>query len=131
MNYGKTEVSRKLRRISSKTEKLTSRMIFLFVKLILVAVLLMAAFAASLGYGALKGIIDSAPEIDVASIEPSGYATIVIALCFMFAVLFLIIGIIGEYISVIFKELKDRPIYILSDLERSETAKALDDGGRS
>ena len=39
MNYGKTEVSRKLRRISSKTEKLTSRMIFLFVKLILVAVL--------------------------------------------------------------------------------------------
>ena len=48
MNYGKTEVSRKLRRISSKTEKLTSRMIFLFVKLILVAVLLMAAFAASL-----------------------------------------------------------------------------------
>ena len=62
---------------------------------------------------------------------PSGYATIVIALCFMFAVLFLIIGIIGEYISVIFKELKDRPIYILSDLERSETAKALDDGGRS
>ena len=77
MNYGKTEVSRKLRRISSKTEKLTSRMIFLFVKLILVAVLLMAAFAASLGYGALKGIIDSAPEIDVASIEPSGYATMV------------------------------------------------------
>ena len=48
MKYGKTEVSRKLRRISSKTEKLTSRMIFLFVKLILVAVLLMAAFAASL-----------------------------------------------------------------------------------
>ena len=77
MNYGKTEVSRKLRRISSKTEKLTSRMIFLFVKLILVAVLLMAAVAASLGYGALKGIIDSAPEIDVASIEPSGYATMV------------------------------------------------------
>ena len=77
MNYGKTEVSRKLRRISSKTEKLTSRMFFLFVKLILVAVLLMAAFAASLGYGALKGIIDSAPEIDVASIEPSGYATMV------------------------------------------------------
>lgn len=77
MNYGKNEVSRKLRHISSKTEKITSRMIFLFVKLILVIILLMMAFAVSLGYGALKGIIDSAPEIDVASIEPSGYATMV------------------------------------------------------
>ncbi len=46
-------------------------------KLILVIILLMMAFAVSLGYGALKGIIDSAPEIDVASIEPSGYATMV------------------------------------------------------
>ena len=31
----------------------------------------------SLGYGVFKGIIDSAPEIDVASIEPSGFATMV------------------------------------------------------
>ncbi len=77
MNYGKNEVSRKLRHISSKTEKITSRMIFLFVKLILVIILLMMAFAVSLGYGAFKGMIDSAPEIDVASIEPSGYATMV------------------------------------------------------
>ena len=78
MNYGKNEVSRKLPgHISSKTEKITSRMIFLFVKLILVIILLMMAFAVSLGYGAFKGMIDSAPEIDVASIEPSGYATMV------------------------------------------------------
>ncbi len=43
---------------------------------------------------------------------PSGYATIVILNCFMFAFLFLIVGIIGEYISILFTELKDRPIYI-------------------
>ena len=30
-----------------------------------------------MGYGVFKGIIDSAPEIDVASIEPSGFATMV------------------------------------------------------
>lgn len=46
---------------------------------------------------------------------PSGYATIVILNCFMFAVLFLIVGIIGEYISILFTELKDRPIYIVED----------------
>lgn len=48
---------------------------------------------------------------------PSGYATIVVLLCFMFALLFLIVGVIGEYISVLFSELKDRPIYIVSETE--------------
>jgi len=48
---------------------------------------------------------------------PSGYATIVIVLCFFFAVLFLIVGAIGEYISVLYAELKDRPIYIVKDIQ--------------
>ncbi len=48
---------------------------------------------------------------------PSGYATIVILNCFMFAVLFLIVGIIGEYIAILFSELKDRPIYIVEKTE--------------
>lgn len=51
---------------------------------------------------------------------PSGYATIVVLLCFMFAILFLIVGIIGEYISVLFTELKDRPIYIVKETENIE-----------
>ena len=46
---------------------------------------------------------------------PSGYATIVVLLCFMFAVMFLLIGIIGEYIAILFAELKDRPVYIVRD----------------
>ena len=44
---------------------------------------------------------------------PNGYATIVVLLCFMFAMLFVIVGIIGEYIAILFTELKDRPIYII------------------
>lgn len=46
---------------------------------------------------------------------PSGYATIVVLICFMFAMLFVVVGIIGEYIAILFTELKDRPIYIVSD----------------
>ncbi len=46
---------------------------------------------------------------------PSGYATIVILICFMFAILFVIVGIIGEYIEILFTELKDRPIYIIEE----------------
>ncbi len=46
---------------------------------------------------------------------PSGYATIVVLLCFMFAMMFLLIGIIGEYIAILFTELKDRPVYIVEE----------------
>lgn len=46
---------------------------------------------------------------------PSGYATIVILICFMFAILFVIVGIIGEYIAILFSELKDRPIYVVEE----------------
>ena len=46
---------------------------------------------------------------------PSGYATIVILICFMFAILFVIVGIIGEYIAILFTELKYRPIYIIEE----------------
>ncbi|MCD8370638.1 MAG: glycosyltransferase family 2 protein [Clostridiales bacterium] len=52
---------------------------------------------------------------------PGGYATIVILNCFMFAVLFVIVGIMGEYIAILFLELKDRPIYIV-DVERNLAA---------
>lgn len=46
---------------------------------------------------------------------PSGYATTIVLICVMFAILFLIVGIIGNYIAILFAELKDRPIYIVGE----------------
>lgn len=46
---------------------------------------------------------------------PNGYASIIVLICFMFAILFIIVGIIGEYIGILFTELKDRPIYIIEE----------------
>ena len=46
---------------------------------------------------------------------PSGYATTIVLICFMFAILFLIVGIIGNYIAILFAELKYRPIYIVGE----------------
>ena len=51
---------------------------------------------------------------------PNGYATIVVLLSFMFAMLFIIVGIIGEYIAILFAEMKDRPIYLVQDTENVE-----------
>ena len=41
---------------------------------------------------------------------PDGYTTIIVVICFMFSMLFLILGIMGQYIGVLFQEVKGRPI---------------------
>ncbi|MBE7048618.1 MAG: glycosyltransferase family 2 protein [Ruminococcaceae bacterium] len=46
---------------------------------------------------------------------PGGYSTIIVAMCFMFAILLGVIGIIGQYISVLFIEIKKRPMYIIDE----------------
>ena len=53
---------------------------------------------------------------------PAGYSTIIVFLCFMFAVMMALMGIIGNYISILFTEVKQRPIYIVDELvERQKT----------
>lgn len=47
---------------------------------------------------------------------PAGYSTIIVFLSFMFAVLMVIIGVIGEYISILFTEIKERPIYLVDEM---------------
>ena len=66
---------------------------------------------------ALLGVILIIYTLITRSGAPSGYATIVIVLCFMFAVLFLILGVIGQYIAAIYREMKDTPIYIVKDIQ--------------
>ncbi|MCI9161958.1 MAG: glycosyltransferase family 2 protein [Lachnospiraceae bacterium] len=67
------------------------------------------------GLAGLMGIAVMVYTLCTRQGAPSGYATIVILNCFMFAVLFLIVGIIGEYMAILFSELKDRPIYIVGN----------------
>ena len=57
---------------------------------------------------------------------PSGYATIVIVLCFMFAVLFMLLGIMGGYIAIMFREMQDRPIYIIEEISDGSLAVKAD-----
>ena len=46
---------------------------------------------------------------------PNGYTTIIVVICFMFSVLFLLVGIIGQYIWILFQEIKARPIYLVEE----------------
>ena len=68
----------------------------------------------------LMGILLIIYTLITRSGAPSGYATIVIVLCFMFAILFLLLGILGSYIAVMFREMQDRPIYIVKNYDKAE-----------
>lgn len=68
-------------------------------------------------FAALMGVTVMIYTLCTRQGAPSGYATIVILNCFMFAILFVLVGIIGEYIAILFSELKDRPIYIVEEKE--------------
>jgi dolichol-phosphate mannosyltransferase len=53
--------------------------------------------------------------------EPfSGYTTIVVLISLGFSLLFIVIGIIGEYIGYIFNEVKGRPTYIIDRINEQE-----------
>lgn len=66
-------------------------------------------------FSALLGVAVMVYTLFTRAGAPSGYATIVVLICFMFAMLFVIVGIIGEYIAILFTELKDRPVYIVAE----------------
>lgn len=62
----------------------------------------------------------------IVSDVPMGYSTIIVALCFLFAVTLIVIGIIGEYISILFTEIKERPIYIVRNVIQGEGEEKVD-----
>ena len=71
-------------------------------------------------FAAMMGVIVMIYTLFTRQGAPSGYATIVILNCFMFAILFVIVGIIGEYIAILFSEMKDRRIYIVEEKRNIE-----------
>jgi len=46
----------------------------------------------------------------------SGYTTLVVLMSFAFSVLFFILGIVGEYLGILFIESKRRPAYIIEEM---------------
>ena len=60
---------------------------------------------------------------------PQGWASILIVVLFMGAVQLLSLGIIGEYIRLIFLETKNRPTYIVAELKRHDSRGSDDDRG--
>ncbi len=75
MNYGKSATEKKIKAASSNAEKYTSRILLTIFKTCFIFCLFTVLVIMSTGIGMFMGIIDSAPDIDVESIVPMGYAT--------------------------------------------------------
>lgn len=77
MNYGKRGVRAKQKELSSKSSKLGRKIAFTFVKVLLLGIIAVGIIGVSAGIGAFKGIIASAPDIDVNDVAPVGFSTFV------------------------------------------------------
>ena len=77
MNYGKKGISKIQKSLTSKRIKLKKMVIVTALKLLLIAALSTAVIGICCGLGMFKGILSSAPDINPASVLPTGYATVV------------------------------------------------------
>ena len=77
MNYGKEATEKKIDLIYSRKKKYTTRVFLTFFKTFLILCLFAVLVTSSISIGIFMGIIDSAPELNVDSIVPVGYATTV------------------------------------------------------
>ena len=69
-----------------------------------------------IGFGSIVfGIVVLLYSLVNRSGAPSGYTTLVTLICLLFGMVFFILGIMGQYIAVLFTELKDRPIYLVDE----------------
>lgn len=77
MNYGRQATEKKIKTVNSKARKYTTRVFLAFLKSLFVLCVFGIIVVASVGFGMVKGIIDNAPEVDIATIVPNEYATTV------------------------------------------------------
>lgn len=75
MNYGKKGVRKKQKSLHAKAPKWGKKFFLTFMKAILIFLLAIGIVGISAGIGAFKGIISTAPEINLALITPTGFSS--------------------------------------------------------
>lgn len=69
MNFGKTSTIKKDKDLNSKSKLICNKFAILFLKVVFLCILALIIVGGCLGYGAYKGILASAPDIN--TIDPT------------------------------------------------------------
>ncbi|MBR3600695.1 MAG: transglycosylase domain-containing protein, partial [Lachnospiraceae bacterium] len=75
MSYSKHETVKKQRKLVSKTQRNTRKILVSFFKVFLVLVVTVVIACAGAGFGMMKGVLDNAPDVNEISIVPKGFKT--------------------------------------------------------
>lgn len=75
MNFGKTSTIKKDKDLNSKSKLIRNKFVILFLKVVFLCILALIIVGGCLGYGAYKGILASAPDINTIDPTPTGYST--------------------------------------------------------
>ena len=75
----------------------------------------------------VSGLLELAVYL-LGSVDVPGWASLVAFVTFATGVQLFFLGVIGEYVSLIFDEVKDRPLYLLSRRHRGKPSDPLDAG---
>lgn len=75
MNYSKKGIEQKQNYIKSNARRLTSKLRITLFRLCIIAVVVAVIIGAYAGFGYIKGLIDSAPNISQIDVSPKGFTT--------------------------------------------------------
>ena len=73
MDYSKHGINKKKRQIRSSVPKAEKKLNFTIFRVVIIAILFIAVIGVSAGIGGIKGVIDSAPEINIEDVAPKAF----------------------------------------------------------
>ena len=73
MGYAKPETIKKQRKLVSKTQRNSRKILVNLFKIVLVGIIAVVIACAGAGFGMMKGILDNAPDASKISIVPKGF----------------------------------------------------------
>lgn len=75
MNYGKKATSKRRSSLVSSSSMMGKRAHVSFLRVLFISLIALCVICVCLGFGAFKGVIDNAPDVDEVDIMPLGYAS--------------------------------------------------------
>lgn len=75
MNFTKRNVQKKQKKLTTASQKIATKSAILIIRLFIIGIIACAIVGGYAAYGLFRGILSNTPELDLAAIEPSGFAT--------------------------------------------------------